>query len=106
MPTIDKEGNIDYENKKGSLPLSKETAPLSLSFFKLGDSIILDPTREEEEACEARITFGLSKLNKQYIVNSCQKAGKITLTQDEISKMMDILPEKFDELNEKLKKLF
>ena len=104
MPAIDKEGKIDYENKKGSLPLSKETAPLSLSFFKLGDSIILDPTREEESACEGRITFGVSKWNKQYMTNACQKAGKLPFSQEEIEKITELMPKKFDELSEKLKK--
>lgn len=104
MPSIDKEGNVDYSVKKGSLPLSKEISPISISFFKLGDSIILDPTLEEEEASEARITFGISKWNKQHMINSCQKAGKLPLSQEEISKIMTILPQKFEELSEKLKK--
>lgn len=104
MPALDEEGKIDYQNRKGSLPLSKETAPLSISFYKLGNSILVDPTMEEEEACEARITFGISKWNKQYMVNSCQKIGKNTFSDEEIDRIMDILPKKFDELNEKIKK--
>ena len=105
LPELDKDGKIDYEKKTTKkLPLSKETAPISFSFFKLGDSLILDPTREEEEACEARVSFGISKWQKQYMINSCQKNGEVTFTKEEINKMMDILPEKFDELSEKLKK--
>ncbi len=105
MPKIDENGKIDYENRKGSLPILEDNFPLAFSFFKLGDSIIVDPTREEEEAAEARVTFGLSKFNKHHIVNSCQKIGKITFTKEEIEKMMDILPDKFDKLSEKLKKV-
>ncbi len=103
MPALDKDGKVDYENKKGPLPLSKEISPLSFSFFKLGDSIILDPTREEEEACDSRITFGISKWNKHQMINSCQKAGKEVFSHEEISQIMDIISKKFDELNEKLK---
>ena len=105
MPSLDEKGNIDYSVKKGSLPLSKEILPITISFFKIGDSIFLDPTSEEEEASEARITFGISKWNKQYMVNSCQKIGEKPFTSEELEKMMDILPVKFDELSEKLKKL-
>jgi exosome complex component RRP42 len=105
MPTLDKDGKLDYEKKSGPLPLSKEISPLSFSFFKLGDSIILDPTREEEEASEARITFGISKWEKQYMLNSCQKGGVTTFKQNEIEKIMSLLPKKFDELDEKIKKL-
>lgn len=107
MPNLDKDGKVDYEKKSDKkLPIEKDIIPLSFSFFKLGNSIILDPTREEEETCEARITFGISKLGEQYMLNSCQKAGKITLTQEEIDKIMDVVSKKFDEFNEKLKKFF
>ena len=107
FPEIDKDEKIDYKKKTDKkLPLSKETIPVSFSFFKLGNTIILDPTREEEEACDCRITFGVSNWNNQLMVNSCQKKGDATLSQEEISKLMEIIPEKFDELNKRLKKLF
>ncbi len=105
IPHLDKEGKIDYEKKSDKkIPLSKEANPLSISFYKLDNNIILDPTREEEEACEARITFGISKFNNQYVINSCQKRDKATFTQEEIEKMMEIISKKFDYLSEKLKK--
>jgi exosome complex component RRP42 len=106
FPEADKEGKVDYEKKTNKkLPLSKDILPISFSFFKAGNSIILDPTREEEEACDARITFGISKWKEQYMINSCQKKGGASLVPEEISKMMELLPQKFNELDKKLKKL-
>jgi len=104
VPGIDEDGNVDYKNKTGKLPLLKDTYPLSFSFYKLGNSIILDPTREEEEACDARVTFGLSLWNKQHMINSCQKSGAVPFAKEEIELIMGLLPKKFDEVNEKLKK--
>jgi exosome complex component RRP42 len=105
VPELDEHGVVDHDIKpKKKLPLNDEIAPISFSFFKLGDSIIMDPTREEEEACDARVTFGVSKKGKQYLINSCQKAGQEVFTQADINMMMDILPKKFEEANEKLKK--
>jgi len=106
MPTLDKDGKIDYEKKTDKpLPLSKDITPISFTFYKLGDKIFLDPTREEEEASDVRITFGISKYNKQYMINSSQKSrGNTTFTREEIEEMMKILPKKYDELYEKLKK--
>lgn len=105
FPEIDEKGNIKYEKKTNKkLPLSKETFPLSFSFFKLGNSIILDPTREEEEACDARLTFAISKWNKQYMLNSCQKKGHLSFSKEEVAKIMEIIPKKFDEVNKKLNK--
>lgn len=104
IPELNSEGKIDYEKKSTKkLPISKEIFPLSFSFFKIGDSIILDPTREEEEACDTRITFGISKGDGEYMVNSCQKKGEMSFTKEEVEKMMEILPKKFDEINKKLK---
>lgn len=107
MLELDEEGNIDYEKKTNKkLPLSKETSPISITFYKLGNAIVIDPTREEAESCEVRITFGASMWNKQLMINSCQKSGAVPFSQEEIEKMMQIIPKKFDELNEKLKKFF
>ncbi len=104
LPVLDKNFNITDEKPKESLPVSKEIAPVSFSFYKLGNSIIVDPTREEQEVCEARVTFGISLWNKQYMINSCQKSGKVPFTKEEVEKIMEIIPKKFDEVNEKLKK--
>lgn len=107
FPALKKDGKVDYEKRtKTPLPLEKEITPFSISFSKIGGKLVLDPTREEEEAYEARITFGISKTKKGYRINSCQKRGESPITKEEILEMMKILPGKYDELSEKLKKFF
>lgn len=106
LPHIDEKGKIDYHTKSNKkAPIDVNIVPISISFFKLGNTIILDPTREEEEACDCRITFGVSNWDNQIIITSCQKKGEAILTSEETGKMMDIISEKYDELNKKLKKL-
>jgi exosome complex component RRP42 len=105
IPGVTELGNADYKHRtKNPLPISGEIAPLSVSFYKLGKTLIIDPTREEEEAADARITLGLSKWNGQYMINSCQKSGKSPLSSSEVEYISSLLPKKYDELNEKLKK--
>ncbi len=105
IPELNENGTVDYDKKaKKELPLAEGIAPITISFFKLGETIILDPTREEEEACEARVSFGVSLWNKQHMINSCQKSKVATFTAKEIESMMEMLPKKFDKLSEKLKK--
>lgn len=104
FPKLKEDGKIDYEEKtEEKLPLEKETYPISFSFYKLGDSIILDPTREEEEACDTRVTFGISNWNGQKMINSCQKKGKSPVSSKELEKMMDIISKQADILDKKLK---
>lgn len=105
IPALNEKGLIDFDKDATEhLTLSKESVPLSFSFFKLGDSILLDPTREEEEACDGRLTFGVSKFNGEVVSNSCQKAGNATFSQQEVEKIMDVLSEKYEDLNKRLKK--
>ena len=105
VPELGENGRPDYDKKsKKKIPLNEDALPLSFTFFKLGNSIISDPTREEEESCESRITFGISKFGKQHMINSCQKSEALVLTEEEITGMMDIISKKYDEVIGKLKK--
>ncbi len=106
FPSLDENGKIDYKNKtKQKLPLS-EIIPLSFSFFKVGNSLILDPTREEQEAADTRITFGMSLFNGEHMLNSCQKKGEDIITEEEINKITELMSEKFDDIFKKLKSHF
>jgi len=105
FPGLDKDGRADYKKRtKNKLPLSKETLPLSFTFYKLENSLYLDPTREEAESCDTKITWGISKWNKQYMLNSCQKGLETPITIEEIEKMIEILPKKYEERIKKLDK--
>ena len=107
LPGLDKDGNVDYDKKtKEKIPMAKDLMPLSFTFYKLGDSIILHPVREEEEACEAKITFGASYWNNgsKFMLNSCQKGFETPFTTDELNSMLDIIQSKYDELSKKLNK--
>lgn len=104
LPGI-KNDKADYANRtEEKLPLSKETIPITFTFYKLGDSLVLNPTREEEEACDSKITFGISKFNKQHVLNSCQKGEETPFTRDEILKVVGELPKLYDDTLKKLKK--
>ncbi|PIN89619.1 RNA-binding protein [Candidatus Pacearchaeota archaeon CG10_big_fil_rev_8_21_14_0_10_34_76] len=99
FPGLHENGKVDFDKKtEERLPLAEEVIPLSFTFFKLRDSIILHPTREEEEACEAKVTFGVSYWKGQYMVNSCQKGMKVPFTRDELETISKMLPEKHEEI--------
>lgn len=106
IPALNEQGLPDYGlPPSASLPLSEST-PFSFSFFKLGNFLIMDPTREEEEATDVRITFGVSIWQGQCMINSCQKSGVTPLIRAEIEHMVSLLPSLYKERNERLKKFF
>lgn len=75
------------EFTKKKLPLT-ESMPITLSFYKIGNSIILDPTTEESDVSDARLSIALSQEKKELNINAMQKKG-LNLTKEEISKMID-----------------
>ncbi|NCN99085.1 RNA-binding protein [Candidatus Pacearchaeota archaeon CG10_big_fil_rev_8_21_14_0_10_35_219] len=104
FPGLTEDDRADYKNRTDKkLPLSGETMPVSFTFYKLGDNLILNPTREEEEACDTKVTFGISKWNGKYMVNSCQKGEETVFKRAELERIMEILPGKYEDVMKKLK---
>lgn len=71
------------------LPLNFENMPLTSTFFKIGEKLFVDPTREEEDSTEGRITLEVSKPGKDEMINAMQKGGEVTFMQQEIETMIE-----------------
>jgi len=87
IPKYDeKEGKVLYgEWTEKGLPLSKDI-PLSLTIHKIGNNLIVDPTMEEEDISEARVTIGSSKGN----ISSMQKGNEASITIEYMNKIFDL----------------
>jgi len=96
----------EFTDKK--LPLNADKMPLTTTFFKLGEKIFIDPTREEEEVTEGRLTIEVSKPEKEEMINAMQKGGEAVFSTEEVEKMVDESTKIFKKLNslvnEELKK--
>ncbi len=89
---------IDYKKlTEQGLPIEEE--PISVTVLKIGNHFIVDPNYEEEKVVDARLTVAVMKNG-----NLCalQKGGDITLSEEDIEKMVEIAVEKSKELREKL----
>lgn len=91
FPVVDPEtGALDYKHKtEDTLPIIKE--PLPITVYKVGKSFFIDPTREEEEAYEARLTVAS---DEKGILSALQKGGDAPLTTEDIAAMIDLALEK------------
>ena len=76
FPVYDKkEKKVKFgEFSKDPLPLT-ENIPFSITFYKIGDEMLVDPNRDEEDASEGRITIAISCPKKDKIINAMQKGG-------------------------------
>ncbi len=80
------EKTVFGEWTKESVPLSKEL-PISLTIHKIGNNLIVDPTQEEEDISETRITI----CSSDGTIHSMQKGNKKELTIEEFNKMLDMV---------------
>jgi len=94
----EKEGKVDYSKKtKTKLPLAKEAVEITV--IKIKDKFLVDPTTEEWEALDARLTVAVLEDGK---LCALQKGGDGSLKPDDIEKMVDIALEKSKELRKLL----
>ncbi|MBU2053307.1 MAG: exosome complex protein Rrp42 [Nanoarchaeota archaeon] len=88
MPKYDeKEGKVLFgELTKNPLPLKKDiTIPITI--HKIGKNFLVDPTREEEDLSETRVTIGS---NSKGIISSMQKAEIEPLTIKEFESVLEL----------------
>ncbi len=77
---------IDYKTPtKEKLPLDE--LPIAVTVYKIGKELFVDPTYEEEDQIDARLT--ITTIEDESIC-SLQKGGEETLSLEEIDKMIDI----------------
>ncbi|VVB54644.1 Exosome complex component Rrp42 [uncultured archaeon] len=91
MPIIEdgilKHGN--WTDKK--LPVT--CAPVSSTFAKIGNAIVLDPTLDEEYGMDARLTLTVTDT-----MNAAQKGGVGSFTPDEVEECVDKAFERAEEI--------
>ncbi|MEK6917911.1 MAG: exosome complex protein Rrp42 [Nanoarchaeota archaeon] len=73
----------EWSNK--NIPLKKEI-PLSITVHRVGKNLIVDPTREEEDICETRVTIG----SHEGTIHSMQKGDLGTLSIKEFGEILDL----------------
>ena len=94
LPKYDeKEEKILYDEPGKKIPLT-EVNPIPITVHKIGSKLIVDPTREEEDASETRLTIGIS----EDIISSMQKGGTAPLKDEEIFEAIDLAEKNWKEL--------
>lgn len=88
IPKYDeKEERVVYgEHTNESIPLSKEI-PISITVHKIGDNFIVDPSAEEEEISETRVTIASS----DGVIFSMQKGKLKELEIEQFYKILDLV---------------
>ncbi len=57
MPELEVSENLQIKEKPNTIPLPVSNIPVSVTFARIGESLIIDPDSEEESVMDARITL-------------------------------------------------
>src|SRR3989338_1418264 len=98
FPVIDEKYNINYAEKTDKvLPLQSE--PVLVTVYFVGDSVLVDPSFEEEPDVSARLSVACLADGS---VCAMQKGGSGALSSEQILKAIDLAVEKSGVLRSKL----
>lgn len=87
LPKYDKkEEKILYGEPDKDIPLTGVN-PITITVHKLGDNLIVDPTRDEEDLSETRVTIGSS----DGLISSIQKGNAKELDIKEFNNALDLI---------------
>ncbi len=102
MPKYDEvEEKVIYDESSGkSLALSKDT-PMSITVYRVGEQLIIDPTKEEEDLFDSKLTLG----GKKGVISSMQKGNEKSLSIEEFNKCLDLAEKAKEDLLKRIEKL-
>ncbi len=90
---------VDYKHPTSEkLPLND--LPITVTVVKIGDKLLVDPSLDERESIDARLTIATMKNGT---ICAMQKGGEGFLTLDEVKEMLKIAERKSAELRSKVK---
>ena len=103
IPKYDEEtGRTVYgELSDKKLPVSKDI-PMCITAYKLGPGILVDPTLEEEDVNEAKVTIGA---NSEGVISSLQKGNAGELSVEDFHKVLEITEKAREKVFKKVEKL-
>jgi len=88
LPKYDDEEEKILADEKTNIPIPlSDNVPFSITIRKVGNKFLVDPTIEEEDAEETRITMGVSNGD---IMSSMQKGKETSLTVEQVSEALDL----------------
>jgi len=100
MPEYDEEtGTVNYEKKHKKLPLKFK--PIPVTVFRMGDSLFLDSSLEEEDVMSIRLTVTTKDDGN---IAAIQKGGPGSFSMGEIEKAFSLSIAKGAEIREMLEK--
>lgn len=96
MPVYDEENDkLLHEFSDQGLPLCKEAMSFNMTVHKVGDQLIVDPSKEEELISEYRLSIAIADNNGEARITAMQKGKEVGITADDMAKILNIVNDKY-----------
>jgi len=88
MPAYnEEEGKIEHELTDEPLPLNKEAISFNMTFYKIGDSIVVDVNKEEEAISDYRLSIAVGDNNGSPRITAMQKGKAGVISSEDLDKI-------------------
>ncbi len=106
MPVYDAETNkVGHELSKTHLPVEKDAMAFSMTFHKIDGTIVVDPTKEEEDISDLRLTVAVADDGKgKPRITAMQKGKEGTVSEKDLAEILDLIEHKWKEMFPKVSK--
>jgi exosome complex component RRP42 len=99
------EGKLEHELSNEPLPLNKDALSFNMTFYKVGEVIVLDPTEEEEEISDFRLSVAFGEFDNKPRITALQKGKEGVIDSESFKNILNILNEKFKSFFPEIKKM-
>ncbi|MBC8435199.1 exosome complex protein Rrp42 [archaeon] len=106
MPVYNEETEkIEHEFTKNPLPLDKEKMSFNITVHKVGDKLILDPSRDEEGVSDYRLSIALADNAGEARITAMQKGKEGGIDAEDMQNILKLIEEQFSEMFPKISKI-
>lgn len=89
------EDKIEHEFTKNPLPINKEAMSINLTLHKIGDKIVVDPSKEEEFISDYRLSVAIADNGGEPRITAMQKGKEVGITREEMNTILDMIEKKY-----------
>jgi exosome complex component RRP42 len=106
LPVYDAEKNkIEHEFTDTPLPLNRDKMSFNITVHKVGDKLVLDPSKEEEEISDYRLSIAVADNKGEARITAMQKGKEGGITGDDMQSILKLVEEQYSEMFPKISKI-
>ncbi len=100
----EKDNKIEHELSKNPVPIVRENASFNITVHKIGDTLILDPTREEEQVADFRVSIAVANIDGKVRITAMQKGKEGSISSKDMESILKLVEDRYLELHKEFSK--